>query len=255
MFQFSGFAGTVPMDSALANSGIPGSTLVCQLPRAFRRLPTPFIAFRRQDHPPCALSSLTTLIHRSPPPNDSRPTRNMRTPRFLPARLGNEPAARQRYSPCESADEPCKKPAVSLGATRTLKRSPQASLRVDAIYRYITNLSKIDCRKDSCPKEQEPRSSAKVREKGASWPSGETTNLRLLGPPVNGAPANTNSPVGRSLAPPKAEFFPIRRGGSMPPSRAAGRHPAQTWFVVHSFTSAAECSRFLTSNTSELDIK
>ncbi len=30
-----------PMYSAYASSGIPGSTLVCQLPRAFRRLPRP----------------------------------------------------------------------------------------------------------------------------------------------------------------------------------------------------------------------
>ena len=32
---------TVAMDSLRANSGISGSSLVCQLPRAFRRLPRP----------------------------------------------------------------------------------------------------------------------------------------------------------------------------------------------------------------------
>jgi hypothetical protein len=31
----------VPMNSVHANSGIPGSSPVCQLPRAYRRLPRP----------------------------------------------------------------------------------------------------------------------------------------------------------------------------------------------------------------------
>ena len=41
MFQFTGLASTRLWIQRRNDSGIPGSTLVCQLPRAYRRLPRP----------------------------------------------------------------------------------------------------------------------------------------------------------------------------------------------------------------------
>ena len=41
----------VPMDSARTYSGIPGSTLVCQLPQAYRRLPRPSSSFDAKTSP------------------------------------------------------------------------------------------------------------------------------------------------------------------------------------------------------------